>query len=123
MTTEERQVLLQIPTHDADGGWLAEWEREALARRLVKEQVVTDKRTDSKCGTYAGWYRHGRRGETPCGPCLAAQRAYHRDYLARNPEVRERRRLENAARSRAMTRLAAESRARFRELYNEELAR
>lgn len=34
------------------------------------------------CGTYSGWARHKAQGETPCEPCVEAQRAYHRQYRA-----------------------------------------
>lgn len=32
--------------------------------------------TDRRCGTYAGYKAHYRRGETPCGSCKAAKRGY-----------------------------------------------
>lgn len=32
--------------------------------------------TDRRCGTYAGYKAHYRRGETPCGPCKSAKRGY-----------------------------------------------
>lgn len=32
--------------------------------------------TDRRCGTHAGYTAHQRRGETPCGRCKAARRAY-----------------------------------------------
>lgn len=35
------------------------------------------------CGTRGGWQRHDRAGETPCGPCVEANRAYHRERKRR----------------------------------------
>lgn len=33
-----------------------------------------------ECGTYAGYQRHGRRGETPCTPCREARAQWQREY-------------------------------------------
>lgn len=30
------------------------------------------------CGTHAAFNRHRKRGETPCGPCVVAERDYQR---------------------------------------------
>ena len=35
------------------------------------------------CGTRGGWQRHDRAGETPCGPCVEANRRYHRERKRR----------------------------------------
>ena len=37
----------------------------------------------AECGTRGGWQRHDRAGETPCGPCVEANRAYHRERKRR----------------------------------------
>lgn len=36
-----------------------------------------------KCGTYAGWNRHSKAKEQPCGACREANRKYQRDYRVR----------------------------------------
>jgi hypothetical protein len=36
LTVEERRALMEVPTHTVDGVRLAEWEREFLARQLMK---------------------------------------------------------------------------------------
>jgi hypothetical protein len=37
------------------------------------------------CGTHAAYYRHRRRGEPACPPCLAAHSAYTTAWEAANP--------------------------------------
>lgn len=37
-------------------------------------------------GTYAGARRHRRAGESNCPPCQDAERAFHREWKADNPE-------------------------------------
>ena len=37
----------------------------------------------AECGTRGGWQRHDRAGETPCGPCVEANRTYHRERKRR----------------------------------------
>lgn len=44
--------------------------------------------TGEKCGTYAGWNDHKRNHEPPCGPCLAAQRDYVREWRLRTGRVK-----------------------------------
>lgn len=77
----------------------------------------------SACGTYAGWNRHNGKGETPCEPCREAQRVYLRDWRARNPERMAVRRARQNAEQRAFRRLADENRARFYDLFEEELSK
>ena len=79
--------------------------------------------SEDNCGTYAGWNRHARNNEPPCDQCRQAQRDYMAEYRSRNPGFVERNRVQSAARSRALTRLANEHQRRFREIYEEELAR
>jgi hypothetical protein len=45
---------------------------------------------DFKCGTHAGYMRHYRAGEKPCGACLIAARiaTNARMYQARHPDGR-----------------------------------
>jgi hypothetical protein len=61
---------------------------------------------DPRCGSNRGYFAHRRRNEDPCANCRAA----HYDYQG----------AANAARSRALTRLANEFPDRFRELFAEE---
>lgn len=61
---------------------------------------------DRRCGSNKGYFAHRRRGEEPCTACRQA----HYDYQAES----------NAARSRALTRLAKEYPDRFREIFAEE---
>ena len=35
------------------------------------------------CGSRGGWQRHDRAGEAPCGPCVEANRTYHRERKRR----------------------------------------
>jgi hypothetical protein len=77
--------------------------------------------TPGVCGTYGGYQRHKRRGETPCGGCRQANREYGRRYRAERPEVRQQELADNRARSRALWRLAEECPDRFRQLVVEEL--
>lgn len=41
LTIEERQALMRIPTHLVTGERLAEWEREFLARQLLREEATS----------------------------------------------------------------------------------
>lgn len=76
-----------------------------------------------ECGTYAGYQYHSKRGERPCRPCRDAANAYQRERRQANPDVRAKDNRDNAARNRAVWRLAAEHPERYRELVAEELAR
>lgn len=71
-------------------------------------------------GTYGGYQAHRILDEEPCDDCREASAAYHRKYRE-SPSVRRKMARENAARSRAVWRLAAEFPARFKELVAEEL--
>lgn len=42
------------------------------------------KRKQAACGTQSGWYRHRRLGETPCGDCVSALRAYQAEATRRH---------------------------------------
>jgi cytidine deaminase len=64
--------------------------------------------TDRRCGTNKGYFAHRRRDEDPCAACRQAHYEYQADG--------------NAARSRALTRLAKEYPDRFREIFAEELS-
>jgi hypothetical protein len=65
--------------------------------------------------------RHKRAGEDPCAACVEANRAYFRAWRKTHPNVYSRLFSRGAARNRALTRLAREQPARFRELYADEL--
>lgn len=75
-----------------------------------------------KCGTYAGYQIHGRRGEPRCEACKKA----NREYMAANRRAYPRRQQHEAAkqqaRDRALRRLARLHPAQLRALYDEELA-
>lgn len=60
----------------------------------------------SEHGTYAGYIRHGRRGEDACEACRAAGRDYQRQYRAFRPAARELDRWYTQTRRAAMERLA-----------------
>jgi hypothetical protein len=71
------------------------------------------------CGTTAGYHRHIRNGEEACQSCRDAWAAYHRKYRTQ-PEQQRKALARNAARTRALNRLAKEYPDRFRELVAEE---
>lgn len=75
---------------------------------------------DERHGTYSGYQRHIKAGETPCRPCKTANRDYNRAYRT-NPAVRERQRAGERARHRALWRLADAHRAEYDRLYSDEL--
>jgi hypothetical protein len=70
-------------------------------------------------GTYAGWQKHRKRGETPCTACRDAAAQYMRDHRAANVGARRKDRWWNNTRNRALGRLAAEYPARFSEILTE----
>jgi hypothetical protein len=72
------------------------------------------------CGTYAAYQRHMRRGETACAPCQTAATAKQQAYRRNNRQAYRRELGRNAARSRALERLADEYPERFAVLLNEE---
>lgn len=74
----------------------------------------------AECGTYAAYQQHRANGEIPCAACRRANAVYKRRYR-RRPEVRDVEARENAARSRALWRLARLHPAQFQILYREEL--
>ncbi len=59
-----------------------------------------------RCGSFAAYWRHRRKGEEPCQACKTAATAYIK--------------LRAAERQRAWRRLASEYPERFRELLTEE---
>ncbi len=75
----------------------------------------------SACGSYAGAQVHRKRGEPPCDPCRQAAAEYMREYRASHPKIYSRERRRNAARSRALWRLAARHVEEFQVLYLSEL--
>jgi hypothetical protein len=72
------------------------------------------------CGTDAGYQRHLRHGEQPCEPCKAATTAKQREFRRNNPDAYQREKDRNAARGRALERLADEYPERFGVLLDEE---
>lgn len=77
---------------------------------------------DDKCGTYAGYQRHGKAGEKPCAACRRAATEYARERRKRAGVRAEEQRREYA-RERAWSRLAAMHPVQYRALYEEELGR
>lgn len=73
---QERSVARYIKRARADG----------LLPRPAR-QALTPPTADARCGTYAGWQAHGRRGEEKCDPCKAAATKYDRDRKAKAKEV------------------------------------
>lgn len=73
------------------------------------------------CGTERGYRAHIHNGSEKCQPCKDAHAAEMRKQRARRPEAYSREEQANAARHRALARLAAEQPNRFRVIYFEEL--
>lgn len=71
-------------------------------------------------GEYRGYSRHVREGSTICQPCLDARNEYMRNLRRSNMDSRERNRLGNRARSKALWRLADAYPDEFREILSEE---
>jgi hypothetical protein len=46
----------------------------------MKEMMWRERAVSQPHGTTAGWQRHKKRGEEPCGPCLEANRKYKREW-------------------------------------------
>lgn len=84
---------------------------------------MSENNSAATCGSRAGYERHRRAKEDACRACRDAYAAWYREYRADNPDQRERELMRNAARGRAVWRLAAEYPERFRQLANEELRR
>ena len=74
-------------------------------------------------GTNAGYLAHRRAREEACAPCREAARVYQVAYRAEHPERREREAAQNAARGRALRRLAARHPEEFRKLFEKEKRR
>jgi len=72
---------------------------------------------DGRHGTYAGALKHRYDGETPCQPCKDASAAYQREFRATRTDWRVR----EAARKRAMSKLAMLHHDDFDRLYGEEM--
>lgn len=70
-------------------------------------------------GTYGGYQQHLKRGVQPCEECREARNTYVRSYRE-NPARRARERTLEAARTRALARLARAHSAEYRRLYEEE---
>lgn len=74
-------------------------------------------------GTNAGYLAHRRVHEDACAACLEAARIYQAEHRAANPARRERDAARNAARGRALRRLAARHPGEFRKLFEQEKRR
>ena len=55
--------------------------------KLPEERNVIPKVHDPACGTTPGHRMHRQRGEDPCAPCLAAERAYRVEWRAKRREA------------------------------------
>jgi hypothetical protein len=73
-------------------------------------------------GTDSGYQAHKRRGEDPCPACRAARNAYMVRYRATHEADYEQEKRLNAARSRALWRLANAHPDEFRAYFDEERA-
>lgn len=74
-----------------------------------------------KCGTYAGYIRHYKRGEDVCEPCREAQREYMRGLRKRRPDLTKRDQHRATVRNRALGRLAERYPEEYEALLAEEL--
>lgn len=77
--------------------------------------------TEERCGTYAEYQAHKKRGETPCADCQKANRDYVNAWR-QDPTRRDHMFSLQAARNRALGRLAKAHRDEFRAMYAEESA-
>lgn len=73
------------------------------------------------CGTYGAAQRHARRKEPLCDPCQAARTAYMAERRATDPKAYKNEQIRNAARSRALWRLADQFSKHFENYYIEEV--
>lgn len=78
---------------------------------------------NDRCGTYAGFQAHKKRGEVGCGPCRDARRVYMAAYREKSEKARERDRKYSLATSRARERLIRAHRAEFLLYLDEERRR
>ena len=82
----------------------------------------------TQCGTYAGYGRHQRIGDTPCDQCRRAAAAYMREYRKTNKSktnksvVTEETLIYRRAYQRAKTDLLNRHPAEFRELVAKHVA-
>lgn len=76
---------------------------------------------ETRCGSYAGYQRHIRRKEPTCEPCRKANAVYVAEFRADNPESYALNKRRDAARNRALWRLANAHRTEFDALVIEEL--
>ena len=67
-------------------------------------------------GTYAGYQKHRRNGETACTPCATAASEYMRNLRHARPDVRARAAWYNSTRARAQEELTRRHRAEFGEI-------
>lgn len=93
-------------------------------RRYVLGHNPHGRRSElAPCGTYGGYQRHTRTGERPCEPCREANRAYMAAYRNTNPAYAALNAAQNAARSRALWRLADRYPRVFQRFYEAEMRR
>lgn len=96
---------------------------DQMAADVHVHAVIAGEATDyDNCGTYAGWNRHRKDRTRTCDACREAARVYTANYRAARPDVRERERRENNARTRALWRLAHLHPAQFAALLDDELS-
>ena len=76
-----------------------------------------------RCGTYSGYQAHRRRGEPFDQACRDANAAYMREFRAENQANYTREKAANAARSRALYRLAEAHPREFGRLLLDEQSR
>ena len=73
------------------------------------------------CGTYGGYQKHGRLGETACGPCRQANAAYRQEFRQRRADIYAEDRRRAKAHTRAAWRLVDKYRDEWRRFVIEEL--
>ena len=76
---------------------------------------------DDRCGTYAGWQAHRKRGEQTCGFCRSAKADYQRQYRL-DPVAKRRNREQAKARDEALKVLGHRYPDEYQRLYVEALA-
>lgn len=94
---------------------------EPLPPRVVAAEQ--QQASDDRCGTYAGVSAHHSRDEQLCGPCREAGAAYMAQWRRDHPRSHGFEMDKQAARNRALRRLARLHPAELRVLYDEELTK
>lgn len=65
------------------------WREASKKRKRGDDKSFTREFTPEKCGTNAGHQRHMYYGNTPCGECVDAHRAYQRERRAKRKAAKK----------------------------------